>query len=400
MRNGGIAICAVLSPYRDARDQLRREARRFVEVFVDCSMEKLQQRDPEGIYKRALAGELKQVPGVDVPYEPPGHADVTVHTDQVPVAEAATRVFQALVDLKYVGPTEFGRLTGGQRPRRGKPAKAGKPARGAARKKLQAKAAARKAPRKMAARTARPSKRRPLDPSGRRRAASGCAGSRSSPARSRARGAAVAAGSGIRYERRAMSPEEPRARSAPPPRRSSRARRTGSPRAAAPSSRSRRGVDSTLVLAVAREVLGDRAVALTAHSPSVPQAERAEARALAARLGVRHLERESHEQEDPGLRRERLRPLLPLQARAVPALRRGGARARGRRGPRRLQRRRPAGSPARPPRRGRGARPLAARRGGAHEARGPGLERGVRPADLGQAADGLPRLAHPVRHRR
>ncbi len=60
------------------------------------------------------------------------------------------------------------------------------------------------------------------------------------------------------------------------------------------------GVDSTFVLAVAREVLGERAVALTAHSPSVPQAERAEARALAARLGVRHLERESHEQEDPG----------------------------------------------------------------------------------------------------
>jgi len=157
MRAGGIAVCAALSPYRDARDQLRREARRFVEIFVDCSMDKLQQRDPEGIYKRALAGELKEVPGVDVPYEPPGHADVTVHTDQVPVAEAGTRVFQALVDLKYVGPTEFGRLTGGQRPRRGKPAKA---ARGGARKKLQAKAAARKAPRKLAARTAKPAKRR------------------------------------------------------------------------------------------------------------------------------------------------------------------------------------------------------------------------------------------------
>jgi uncharacterized protein len=60
------------------------------------------------------------------------------------------------------------------------------------------------------------------------------------------------------------------------------------------------GVDSTFVLAVAREVLGDRAVALTAHSPAVPAAERAEARALAACLGVRHLERDSREQEDPG----------------------------------------------------------------------------------------------------
>ncbi len=59
------------------------------------------------------------------------------------------------------------------------------------------------------------------------------------------------------------------------------------------------GVDSTFVLAVAREVLGDRALALTAHSPSVPAAERAEARELAARIGARHVELESHEQEDP-----------------------------------------------------------------------------------------------------
>ena len=156
MRNGGVAVCAALSPYRDARDQLRKEARRLVEVFVDCGMEKLQQRDPEGIYRRALAGELTQVPGVDVPYEPPGHADVTVHTDQLSVADAGTRIFQALVDIKYVGPTEFGRLTGGQRPRRGKPAKgkAGK-AKGAKRGAAKARAAARKAPRKVAARTAR-----------------------------------------------------------------------------------------------------------------------------------------------------------------------------------------------------------------------------------------------------
>lgn len=59
------------------------------------------------------------------------------------------------------------------------------------------------------------------------------------------------------------------------------------------------GVDSTFVLAVAREVLGAGAVALTAHSPSVPHAEREEARALAARLGVRHVEVTSREQDDP-----------------------------------------------------------------------------------------------------
>jgi uncharacterized protein len=60
------------------------------------------------------------------------------------------------------------------------------------------------------------------------------------------------------------------------------------------------GVDSTLVLALAAEVLGTRVLALTAHSPAVPGAERDAARALAARLGVRHLEVETHEGDDPG----------------------------------------------------------------------------------------------------
>jgi len=140
---GGVAVCAALSPYRDARDQLRREARRFCEVFVDCEMETLQKRDPEGLYRRALAAELTQVPGVDVPYEPPAHPEVVVRSDQVSPEEAAQRVFQALVDARLIGPTEFGRLTGGLRPKRGKPA-AAKPAKGAAKKAPKAKPAAKK----------------------------------------------------------------------------------------------------------------------------------------------------------------------------------------------------------------------------------------------------------------
>ena len=90
-----------------------------------------------------------------MPYEPPSRPDVTVHTDQVSVDEAATQVFQALVDQKLVGPAEFGRLTGGLRPRRGKPARAG-----GSRRKLVAKAAARQAPKKAKGRTARSAKRR------------------------------------------------------------------------------------------------------------------------------------------------------------------------------------------------------------------------------------------------
>ena len=104
-RNGVVAVFAALSPYREPRDLLRREARRFVEVFVDCQMETLLTRDP--IYKKAMAGEVKNVPGVDDPYEPPTHAEVTVQSNQESVEAAAARVFQALVNLKYMGPTEF-----------------------------------------------------------------------------------------------------------------------------------------------------------------------------------------------------------------------------------------------------------------------------------------------------
>jgi uncharacterized protein len=59
------------------------------------------------------------------------------------------------------------------------------------------------------------------------------------------------------------------------------------------------GVDSTFLLAVARQVLGDGVLALTAHSSSLAGSERAEARALAARLGARHVEVESREGDDP-----------------------------------------------------------------------------------------------------
>jgi adenylyl-sulfate kinase len=120
VRAGGLAVIAALSPFREPREQLRRDIRRFFEVFVDASMEVLQKRDP--VYRRALAGEARNVPGVDDPYEPPTHPDAVVHTDQESVEDAAKRIFQALVDVKYLGVPDFMRLSGGERPKRAKPA--------------------------------------------------------------------------------------------------------------------------------------------------------------------------------------------------------------------------------------------------------------------------------------
>lgn len=156
MKAGGVAICAVLSPYRDAREALRKDTRRFLEVFVDCAMEELQKRDAAGIYKKALAGEIKDVPGVDVPYEPPAHPEVIVRTDQLSTDEAARKIYQAMVDSRFIGPAEFARITGGLRPKRARPTSA----RGGARRNGATRAAARTTPRKKNLRGAKAAKRR------------------------------------------------------------------------------------------------------------------------------------------------------------------------------------------------------------------------------------------------
>jgi len=82
-RSGGVAIAAAISPYRELRDEIRREHEApFVEVFVDCPLETLIKRDPKGLYAKALKGEIQNFSGVSDPYEPPLSPEITVHTDR------------------------------------------------------------------------------------------------------------------------------------------------------------------------------------------------------------------------------------------------------------------------------------------------------------------------------
>jgi adenylylsulfate kinase len=96
-RHGVVAIAAAISPYRDTRDEVRREHEgAFVEVFVDCSLDLLVQRDRKGLYARALRGELQNMTGVSDPYEPPLAAEVTVHTDHEQVDESLAKILAFL----------------------------------------------------------------------------------------------------------------------------------------------------------------------------------------------------------------------------------------------------------------------------------------------------------------
>lgn len=91
-RNGVVAIAAAISPYRDARDQVRARIDRFVEVFVDAPLDTCAERDVKGLYKKALAGEIQGFTGVSDPYEAPLDPEVTVHTAAESVDQSVARI--------------------------------------------------------------------------------------------------------------------------------------------------------------------------------------------------------------------------------------------------------------------------------------------------------------------
>jgi adenylyl-sulfate kinase len=105
-RNGVVAITAAISPYREIRDEARRDIRNFVEVFVDCPLEVCEQRDTKGLYARARAGEIEHFTGISDPYEPPRHPEVALHTDRETPQQDVEAIINKLGELGYL-PYEF-----------------------------------------------------------------------------------------------------------------------------------------------------------------------------------------------------------------------------------------------------------------------------------------------------
>ncbi|HKP13369.1 MAG TPA: adenylyl-sulfate kinase [Blastocatellia bacterium] len=101
-RNGVIAIAAAISPYREVRDEVRRDIGAFVEVFAKCPIDVLAERDVKGLYKKALAGEIKNFTGIDDPYEEPLAPEVVVETDRETARQSAARIIARLEELQYI----------------------------------------------------------------------------------------------------------------------------------------------------------------------------------------------------------------------------------------------------------------------------------------------------------
>ena len=98
-RNEVVAITAAISPYREVRDEVRRQIGSFVEVYVKCPIAVLAERDVKGLYKKALAGEIKNFTGVDDPYEEPLSPEIMIETDVETPEQSAARIIARLEEL-------------------------------------------------------------------------------------------------------------------------------------------------------------------------------------------------------------------------------------------------------------------------------------------------------------
>lgn len=106
-RNGVGAITAAISPYREVRDEVRRAVEQdgaaFVEVFVKCPIAVLAERDVKGLYKKALAGEIKGFTGISDPYEEPLAPDIVIESDRENVGASVARIMSELESRQLLG---------------------------------------------------------------------------------------------------------------------------------------------------------------------------------------------------------------------------------------------------------------------------------------------------------
>jgi adenylyl-sulfate kinase len=102
-RNGVATICCPISPYRATRDAVRAQIGAFVEVYVYATVEEIAaNRDPKGLYAKALAGEITGFTGVDDPYEAPEKPELIVDTMVETPEQSLQKVMDTLHELGHI----------------------------------------------------------------------------------------------------------------------------------------------------------------------------------------------------------------------------------------------------------------------------------------------------------
>jgi adenylylsulfate kinase len=101
-RNGVITIVALISPFESVRNYARKLIGRYVEVWVNCSLETCRLRDPKGLYKMAAEGKVPNLTGVQDPYEPPINPEIIIDTENEGPDACMNKIMMSLKSLKYM----------------------------------------------------------------------------------------------------------------------------------------------------------------------------------------------------------------------------------------------------------------------------------------------------------
>lgn len=105
LETGMIVLAAFISPYRRDR-QLAREiigTENFLEIYVQCSLQECERRDPKGLYMKARQGEITRFTGISDPYESPVSPEMIVPTEAESVREASERILEKLRVKHFIG---------------------------------------------------------------------------------------------------------------------------------------------------------------------------------------------------------------------------------------------------------------------------------------------------------
>ncbi|AFY59324.1 adenylyl-sulfate kinase [Synechococcus sp. PCC 6312] len=101
-RNGVLVIVAMISPYREIRNQLKATTHNFIEIFINAPLEVCEVRDIKGLYAQARAGNIQGFTGVSDPYEIPLEPDLICHTADETIAESVSKILQMLSKMNLI----------------------------------------------------------------------------------------------------------------------------------------------------------------------------------------------------------------------------------------------------------------------------------------------------------
>ncbi len=91
-----IIIVALITPYAISRTSAKLKCQNYLEVYLSTSLKTCIERDPKGLYKKALSGELQNFTGISDPYEIPESPDLVIDTETTPVEDSVQKIEQLL----------------------------------------------------------------------------------------------------------------------------------------------------------------------------------------------------------------------------------------------------------------------------------------------------------------